>query len=97
MNYYRRHRNLLLTGAALLWALAFGLSSLWAQASTALAASAPKADTDKVQSAPGQGGDKPDTVSGVVPRRTPSIATGTPPGSLETCTAPVAAPASTTL
>ena len=63
MDYYRRHRNLLLTGAALLWALGLGLTSVSAQAATAPAASAPKANTDKEQSAQGQEGDKPDAAS----------------------------------
>jgi hypothetical protein len=61
VDYFCRHRNLLLTGAALLWVLALGPSFLSAQATTAPAASAPKAATDKEQCPQGQGGDQPNT------------------------------------
>jgi len=50
----RRHRNLLLSGAALLWALALGASPVSAQATGTPAASA------KEQCSQGQAGDKQD-------------------------------------
>jgi hypothetical protein len=55
VDYYRRHRNLLFTGAALLWTLALGLSSVLAQATTDPATSAPQAAADKEQCAHGDG------------------------------------------
>ncbi len=70
MDYYcRHHRNLLLAGAAVLWALALGPPAASAQATTApLCISpqgrgeiqrTPKATTDNEQCSQGQGGDQP--------------------------------------
>ena len=59
MDYSCGHRNLLLAGAALLWVLALGSPTALAQGTTAPAASAPKAATDKEQCSQLQGGEQP--------------------------------------
>ena len=54
-----RHRNLLLAGATLLWAIALGSPAARAQQPTAQAASAANASADKEQCSQGQAGDQP--------------------------------------
>ena len=63
MGFGCRHRNLLLAGAALLWGLAHASPAALAlaQQTTAPAANASKASTDKEQCAQGQAGDQPNT------------------------------------
>jgi hypothetical protein len=76
VGFRSRHRNLLLAGAALLWGLALGssasaqqttarlaLPNALAQQTTAPAASAPTATTDKEQCSQVQEGDQPNTTS----------------------------------
>jgi hypothetical protein len=61
VGFRRRHRTPLLTGAALLWALALGRPPAAAQGTTAPVASAPQSAAEKEQGSQGQGGDRPKT------------------------------------
>jgi hypothetical protein len=56
-----RHRNLALTGAALLWGLALGSLSASAQQTTAPYANTPKVSAENEQCSQGHGGDQPNT------------------------------------